>query len=348
MGVRFFVVRGSTCVRAPVWGLFSRSSRYVRCLAFQPGGSISPVHTHMRTRTRLISSPSIRVRGDNLQVIVLVRTRFPLFLPKPPYPQLHPHAHTDPPPPKKKTRCEEEDVDMTAEAKAFLTRIGLETSLRYAIQLITTAALVARKRKVGALPLVVRLPARVFVFVFFSCFRAEANKEDRSPSLHSLSLWMLGVCVRGDFFAARLARAAHRHARGIERARRTHPPTHPPTRPPTHTWCCIIHTQAAQVDVPDLKRCYTLFLDEARSTQFLKDYQQEFMFDEVYAPFPSSSFPPPPLPPSCLTTQNTRAHVTTPAFEGGIVLWKSKKRRWCFFLFLFHHRFSSLLLSPWK
>lgn len=45
-------------------------------------------------------------------------------------------------------RCEEEDVEMTEEARELLTEIGLETSLRYAIQLITTSSLTAIKRKV--------------------------------------------------------------------------------------------------------------------------------------------------------------------------------------------------------
>jgi RuvB-like protein 2 len=44
-------------------------------------------------------------------------------------------------------RCEEEDVEMTEDAKELLTQIGVETSLRYSIQLITAAALVAAKRK---------------------------------------------------------------------------------------------------------------------------------------------------------------------------------------------------------
>lgn len=44
-------------------------------------------------------------------------------------------------------RCEEEDVEMTEEAKELLTKIGVETSLRYAIHLITAANLVAQKRK---------------------------------------------------------------------------------------------------------------------------------------------------------------------------------------------------------
>lgn len=38
---------------------------------------------------------------------------------------------------------------MNEDAYTVLTRIGLETSLRYAIQLITAANLVCRKRKVS-------------------------------------------------------------------------------------------------------------------------------------------------------------------------------------------------------
>ena len=45
-------------------------------------------------------------------------------------------------------RCEEEDVDMTDDAKDILTKIGMETSLRYSIHLITAALFIARKRKV--------------------------------------------------------------------------------------------------------------------------------------------------------------------------------------------------------
>ena len=39
---------------------------------------------------------------------------------------------------------------MTEEARDILTKIGMETSLRYAIHLITAAHLVAKKRKVIA------------------------------------------------------------------------------------------------------------------------------------------------------------------------------------------------------
>ncbi|GAU13448.1 hypothetical protein TSUD_127450 [Trifolium subterraneum] len=44
-------------------------------------------------------------------------------------------------------RCQEEDVDMSEGAKHLLTKIGGETSLRYAIHLITAADLACQKRK---------------------------------------------------------------------------------------------------------------------------------------------------------------------------------------------------------
>lgn len=46
-----------------------------------------------------------------------------------------------------KIRCEEEDVEISEDALELLTNIGMETSLRYAIQLITSASLAATKRK---------------------------------------------------------------------------------------------------------------------------------------------------------------------------------------------------------
>ncbi|GFU72303.1 ruvB-like 2 [Trichonephila clavipes] len=84
-----------------------------------------------------------------------------------------------------KIRCEEEDVEMNEDALLVLTKIGVETSLRYAIQLITAANLVCQKRK------------------------------------------------------------------------------------------------GTEVNISDVKRVYTLFLDEARSSQYLKEYQEDFMFSEL-------------------------------------------------------------------
>jgi len=84
-----------------------------------------------------------------------------------------------------KVRCEEEDVEMADDALELLTRIGMETSLRYAIQMIIAASLVAEKRK------------------------------------------------------------------------------------------------SAEVEIADIKRVYTLFVDVKRSTQFLMEYQNEFMYNEL-------------------------------------------------------------------
>lgn len=82
-------------------------------------------------------------------------------------------------------RCEEEDVEMTDDARELLTKIAVETTLRYAMHMIMAASLVCTKR------------------------------------------------------------------RGTE------------------------------VDVQDIKKVYSLFIDLNRSVQFLIDYQQEFMFSEM-------------------------------------------------------------------
>lgn len=87
-----------------------------------------------------------------------------------------------------KIRCEEEDVEMSDEALTVLTKIGKETSLRYSIQLITTANLACKKRK------------------------------------------------------------------------------------------------GTEVSIDDIKRVYTLFLDESRSSEFLKEYEQNFLFSEITNP----------------------------------------------------------------
>lgn len=44
-------------------------------------------------------------------------------------------------------RCEEEDVEVSESGRELLTRIGIETSLRYAMYLITSSALVCSKRR---------------------------------------------------------------------------------------------------------------------------------------------------------------------------------------------------------
>ena len=84
-------------------------------------------------------------------------------------------------------RCEEEDVEMADDAKELLTKIGHETSLRYALHLITSAALVCKQRK------------------------------------------------------------------------------------------------GAEVEIEDVSKVYSLFLDVKRSTQFLVEYQSQYMYNEIGA-----------------------------------------------------------------
>jgi len=82
-------------------------------------------------------------------------------------------------------RCEEEDVEMTEDAIALLTRIGTDTTLRYAIHMITAAHLVCQKR------------------------------------------------------------------------------------------------QGTEVDIQDIKRVYTLFMDLKRSVKMLEDYHKDFLFNSA-------------------------------------------------------------------
>ena len=90
-------------------------------------------------------------------------------------------------------RCEEEDVEMSEDAMVVLTKIGQETSLRYAIQLITAASLVCRKRKVITLDYITNRNIKRSVFCQQSIpFRALALRQretfvsDEGPTLEML------------------------------------------------------------------------------------------------------------------------------------------------------------------
>lgn len=45
--------------------------------------------------------------------------------------------------------------------------------------------------------------------------------------------------------------------------------------------CAMLGAQAAAVEVEDIGRAYTLFVDVKRSAQFMMEYQDQFMFNEV-------------------------------------------------------------------
>ncbi|KAH0504739.1 RuvB-like 2 [Microtus ochrogaster] len=47
-------------------------------------------------------------------------------------------------------------------------------------------------------------------------------------------------------------------------------------------WClCGSEACGTEVQVDDIKRVYSLFLDESRSTQYMKEYQDAFLFNEL-------------------------------------------------------------------
>ena len=41
-----------------------------------------------------------------------------------------------------------------------------------------------------------------------------------------------------------------------------------------------IKRKSAEVDVADIRKVYSLFVDVKRSTQFLKEFEKEFMFSD--------------------------------------------------------------------
>lgn len=42
--------------------------------------------------------------------------------------------------------------------------------------------------------------------------------------------------------------------------------------------------KASQVDLVDIRRAYSMFLDVKRSSEYLKDHQKEYLFSEEAAP----------------------------------------------------------------
>lgn len=75
-----------------------------------------------------------------------------------------------------KIRCEEEDVSLTDDAMILLTRIGMETSLRYAMQLIITANVVTLKKKAS----VVGVPELKKVYSLFLDEKRSSDFLDES------------------------------------------------------------------------------------------------------------------------------------------------------------------------
>ena len=70
-------------------------------------------------------------------------------------------------------RAQEEDVNLKQEALEVLARMAMETSLRYTINLITTAHLAARRRKADEVDVAdVRRVYSMYFFFFLLTFRS--------------------------------------------------------------------------------------------------------------------------------------------------------------------------------
>lgn len=53
--------------------------------------------------------------------------------------------------------------------------------------------------------------------------------------------------------------------------------------------------KATEVIIEDVKKCYSLFLDENRSSRILKEYQDEYMYNECAAVVPKNEAAPSPM-----------------------------------------------------
>lgn len=160
---------------------------------------------------------------------------------------------------------------MTDDGRDLLTKIGHETSLRYAIQLITAASIVAQQRKatqvswqpltcegagLGAVVLHLRLPVVRTVLRCSGCFLP-------ARSSHSAAAWACDstpCVVPAPSGPSAIAQ---------------------PTRLPPALTVPQPYRTVPQVDVEDIGRVYSLLVDVKRSTQFLIEYQEQYMFNEV-------------------------------------------------------------------
>ena len=66
---------------------------------------------------------------------------------------------------------------------------------------------------------------------------------------------------------------------------------------------CCVSAQAAEVEIEDVSRAYTLFIDVKRSTEFLVAHESDYMFNQVRQVW---------LPaPACVKSMLTTLRVST-------------------------------------
>ncbi len=158
------------------------------------------------------------------------------------------------------------------DAKDLLTKIGAETSLRYAIYLITAASLVATKRKAAAVE-VGPCADCLHSFLTLSVAWGVALPASRiCCNLHADPGFLLSVlCCSTSMpgVEGSLQLLSQCCLECLDNV-------HDVICPPSMTCMVLIPTQ-----VEDIGRAYTLFVDVKRSAQFMMEYQEQFMFNEV-------------------------------------------------------------------
>ena len=62
---------------------------------------------------------------------------------------------------------------------------------------------------------------------------------------------------------------------------------------PILTSLAVVSLQAAEVEIEDVSRAYTLFIDVKRSTEFLVAHESDYMFNQVCKHVAACTLPPP-------------------------------------------------------
>jgi hypothetical protein len=148
---------------------------------------------------------------------------------------------------------------MSDDAKELLTKIGHETSLRYAIQVRPAGAPIhGRGEARWGAPAPPRAPARACAPPLRPRPRRRVPRDPRPAP------WT--GPARPDLTPS---------PRPNSRAR-----TPPPRQLITAASMVCQRRKGAEVDIDDVSRVYSLFVDVKRSTQYLIEYQEQFMFNE--------------------------------------------------------------------
>ena len=156
---------------------------------------------------------------------------------------------------------------MTDDGKELLTKIGFETSLRYSIQLITAAHIACQVQWVVSIKSV-QSSAWSSPWQQFHLHLALANCQT-----FSTCCWQYAICLA--------CKINQLHDNSYFLFMQTTPQV-------VLCKCSLICMQlpmqkrkGSEVDIEDIGRVYSMFVDVKRSTQFLIEFQHQYMYNEI-------------------------------------------------------------------